>query len=128
MSPQAPPAKPNTRAARPPRNQAKPSQELEDTNRQNPKEQNMTALKPGDGRRAARHATDRNSVRLTVPLIGTVDLPPTEELAYIGGVGVLAVVGVLEWPIAAVLAVGRLFANSRHNKTMRDFGEALEQA
>jgi len=128
MSPQARPTKPNAPAARTPRNQAKPSQELQGRNCQNLKEQNLAALKPGHGRRAAQHATDRNSVRLTVPLIGTVDLPPTEELAYIGGVGVLAVAGVLEWPIAAVLAVGHLFANSRHNKTMRDFGEALEQA
>ena len=56
------------------------------------------------------------------------DLPSTEELAFIGGIGLLAAVGVLEWPIAATLAVGHLFASSRHNKVLRDFGSVLEEA
>jgi len=82
----------------------------------------------GQGQRAAQQASARNSVHVTVPVLGTLDLPPTEDLAYLAGMGVLAVAGVLEWPIAVTLALGHLFANSRRNKTLRDFGQALEEA
>lgn len=80
------------------------------------------------GQRAAERATDQNSLRVTAPLIGTVDLLPTEQLAYYGGVGLLAAVGILEWPVALTLVAGHLLASGRGNKTMRDFGQALEEA
>jgi hypothetical protein len=34
------------------------------------------------------------------------NLPPVERLLYYGGLGVLATVGVLEWPVAAVVGAG----------------------
>ncbi len=34
------------------------------------------------------------------------NLPPTERLLYYGGLGVMATVGVLEWPVAAAVGVG----------------------
>lgn len=80
------------------------------------------------GQRAAERATDQNSLRVTAPLIGTVDLPPTEQLAYFGGLGLLAAVGMLEWPVALTLVAGHLLASGRGNKTLRDFGRALEEA
>ncbi|MFP5346294.1 MAG: hypothetical protein ACLGIA_04625 [Actinomycetes bacterium] len=86
------------------------------------------STQPGGGRRAAQKATDRNTVRVQVPVVGTIELPPTNELAFLGGVGLLAVVGALEWPIAGVLAAGHLLAASRRNKVLHDFGEALEEA
>lgn len=33
-------------------------------------------------------------------------LPPTERLLYYGGLGVMAVAGVLEWPVAAAVGAG----------------------
>ncbi len=83
---------------------------------------------PGSGRRAAQAATARNTVQLTLPLVGVVELPSTQELAFVGGVGLLAVVGVLDWPIATLLCAGHLLAGNRHYKMLRDFGEALEEA
>jgi hypothetical protein len=40
--------------------------------------------------------------------VGTVreKLPPPEELAYYGGLALLAVFSVIEWPVAAAIGVG----------------------
>jgi len=77
---------------------------------------------------AAERAVHRNSTRVELPVIGVVHLPAKEELAFIGGVTALAAVGVLEWPVALLLGIGHTLATNRHNKVMREFGEALEEA
>jgi len=40
----------------------------------------------------------------------------------------LAIVGLLEWPVAALLGLGHGLALNRRNKVVRAFGEALEEA
>ena len=82
----------------------------------------------GHPRAAADKATRRNSTQVTVPFLGTVKLPAADELAFLGGVGVLAVVGAIEWPVAVVLGAGHALAANRRNKVVREFGEALEKA
>jgi hypothetical protein len=79
-------------------------------------------------RRAAHSAAHRNSLHLDIPLLGTVALPPPDQLAYLGGITALVAVGILEWPIAALIGAGHLLASTRNNKILADFGEALEQA
>ncbi|GAA2893258.1 hypothetical protein GCM10010517_57760 [Streptosporangium fragile] len=37
-------------------------------------------------------------------------LPPPERLAYYGGLGALAVAGLIEWPVAAAIGVGTVIA------------------
>ncbi|HXT93736.1 MAG TPA: hypothetical protein VN714_31285 [Trebonia sp.] len=81
-----------------------------------------------DGRHAAAKATERNSVRVAVPVIGTVTLPPPEQLAFVGGVAALTVLEVIEWPVAVALVAGHVLAARSHNKVVRDFGEALQEA
>lgn len=81
----------------------------------------------GHPRAAAAKATRRNSTEVTVPLLGTVKLPAPDELAFLGGVGVLAVIGAIEWPVAVVLGAGHALAASHRNKVLREFGEALEK-
>lgn len=77
---------------------------------------------------AAEAAVRRNSLQIRLPLIGELRLPPTEEVVFIGGVAGLAVLGILEWPVAILLGVGHGLAMSRHSKLLRAFGEALEEA
>ena len=77
---------------------------------------------------AAERALRRNSMRLSLPIVGELRLPAGEEVVFIGGVGVLAVVGLLEWPVALLLGVGHTLAMSRNNKVVHSFGEALEEA
>jgi hypothetical protein len=80
------------------------------------------------GRLAALQAIEQNSMRVNLPCVGTVRLPPPERLAWYGGVTVVAALGFLDWPVAAVLVVGHLLAEDHHNRLIHDFGEALEQA
>lgn len=80
------------------------------------------------GRRAAEKAAEKNSSRVTVPLIGAITLPPPDQLAYMGGIAALVAFEVIEWPVGLALCAGRALANFSHNKVIQDFGHALESA
>ncbi len=75
-----------------------------------------------------RKAAEHSSRRVTVPFLGTLELPPTDELAYLAGVVTLGVAGVVDWPVVAVLVTGHVLAHNRHVIFLRDFGRALERA
>lgn len=78
------------------------------------------------GRRAAARVGE--GTRLEVPVLGVVTFPPRDQLVFFGGVGLLVAVGLIEWPVAAVVGAGHLLAAKRNNRTFRELGEALEQA
>jgi hypothetical protein len=80
------------------------------------------------GHRAAKSATAKNTLQLDVPVLGTLTLPPPEQLAYVAGIATLAALEIIEWPIGLTLAAGHLLATTRGNKALRDFGDALEEA
>ena len=80
------------------------------------------------GRRAAREATEKNCVRVAIPLIGTVTLPPAEQLAFVGGITALVALEVIEWPVGLALVAGDMLACSSDSKIIQDFGRALESA
>jgi hypothetical protein len=63
---------------------------------------------------------------IPVPGIGSVALGSSEQLAYIGGIGALTALSIIELPLAAVLVAGHLLVNQHHNKTLTAFGEALQ--
>jgi hypothetical protein len=65
---------------------------------------------------------------MDLPIIGTVALPPGDQLAYVGGIAALVALGLLEWSVGMLLGAGHLLAADRSNKILSDFGEALEQA
>lgn len=77
---------------------------------------------------AARKAGNHRTITINFEGLGSVTLPPSEELAYLGGIGLLAAVGVLEWPLAGILAAGHLLSRSSRNNAFKAFGEALEEA
>ena len=58
----------------------------------------LRARVPGLAARAAETRWAAQAVR--------ANLPPTERLLYYGGLGLMATVGVLEWPVAAAVGVG----------------------
>jgi hypothetical protein len=58
----------------------------------------LRARVPGLAGRAAETRWAAQAVR--------ANLPPTERLLYYGGLGLMATVGVLEWPVAAAVGVG----------------------
>jgi hypothetical protein len=61
-----------------------------------------------------------------VPVVGEVTIPPTDRVAFYAGVGVLAAVGIIEWPLAAVIAAGHVLADQRFFSRLRGLGEAAE--
>lgn len=88
---------------------------------------------PGDtagsaGRSAAKQVTERNSLHVTLPVLGSINLGPPDQLAYLAGIATLTALEIIEWPIALVIATGHLLADQRRSTTMHAFGEALEQA
>ncbi|GAA2446042.1 hypothetical protein GCM10010191_73720 [Actinomadura vinacea] len=78
------------------------------------------------GRAAAERALTHN---VTVELWGRrVELPPGDQLAFLGGLGVLVVLEIIEWPLAAAIGVGHVLIHNAHRQALREFGEALEEA
>ncbi len=69
-----------------------------------------------------------NTIRANVPALGAVRLPSRDQLIFLGSLGALAVVGIIDWPVAAVVGAGHLLAARRSNRALRDIGEAMEQA
>ena len=63
---------------------------------------------------------------LNLPIVGSVQLPRPEHLAYYGAVGVLVALEVIEWPIAILLTAGHALTSQHHNRAIREFGEVLE--
>jgi hypothetical protein len=79
------------------------------------------------GHGAVLRAIQKNTMRVELPMVGEVRLPPGDTLAWLGGLAALAVVGVLDWPVAAVIGVGHVLAHQNHLRLLKDFGEGLEQ-
>jgi hypothetical protein len=66
--------------------------------------------------------------RVEVPALGEVAVPPPDKLVYYAGLGVLAALQVIEWPIALVITAGHLLADQHMSGLAKGFGEALESA
>lgn len=84
------------------------------------------------GHGALLHAVQQNmrenAVTVDIAGMGKVRLPALDSLAWLGGLATLAALGMLEWPVAAVIGVGHLLARQRHLRLLQDFGEALGKA
>lgn len=75
----------------------------------------------------ARLEDDAPITRLTLPGLGTLELS-RPELVFVGGVALMGVLGLLDWPIAVVLGAGHLLAADRSNRAARALGQAMEEA
>ena len=62
------------------------------------------------GRKAAEQATGKNSLQLRVPGVGTLTLPPPDQLAFLAGIAALAALEIVEWPVAFAVAAGYALA------------------
>lgn len=77
---------------------------------------------------AVRAAQEVHTLRVEIPGIGEVPLPSADELAFVGGLVALGVVGALEWPLVAVLGAGRVLSHVHRWRSLAAFGDALEHA
>jgi hypothetical protein len=74
---------------------------------------------------AVQQNMEENAVTVEIAGVGKVRLPALDSLAWLGGLATLAALGLLEWPVAAVIGVGHLLSRQRHLRLLQDFGEAL---
>lgn len=71
---------------------------------------------------------ERHGPVMDVPVVGTITLPPPEHLIWYGATFTLAALELIDWPIAVLVAVGKALADNRHNQTLENVGDALENA
>lgn len=55
-------------------------------------------------------------------------LPAPQHLVFYAGIAVMAVVGIMDWPVVLTVAIGHTLINVQHNKALQSLGEALEYA
>ncbi|ORB14482.1 hypothetical protein BST37_11310 [Mycobacterium noviomagense] len=67
------------------------------------------------------------SFMVNVPVVGQVEVPRPEQLAYYGGLAALAMFELIDWPVALVIAAGHIMASNHHNKLLEQLGEAMEE-
>ncbi|MFG3554078.1 hypothetical protein ACGGAQ_06795 [Micromonospora sp. NPDC047557] len=68
------------------------------------------------------------SRRVELPMVGELAVPPPDKIAYYAGLGVLAALQVIEWPLALVITAGHLLADQHFSGLVRGVGEALQDA
>jgi len=79
-------------------------------------------------REAVQQIREGETFVVNVPVVGQLEIPRPEQLAYIGGLAALAAFELIDWPVALVIAAGHLLASSHHNKILEELGEAMEEA
>ncbi len=84
--------------------------------------------RPAAVRSAVQAVEEAEHLAVTVPLLGDLQLPRPDQLAYYAGVTTLVVLGIMEWPAALALGVGHVLLTQRHNRSVQQFAEALEEA
>ncbi|MFI7606897.1 hypothetical protein ACIBTV_17385 [Micromonospora sp. NPDC049366] len=76
----------------------------------------------------ARETVEIYSRRVQVPMLGEMAVPPVDRLAYYAGIGLLAAVQIIEWPLALVITAGHLLSDQHFSGLVKGVGEALQSA
>ncbi len=79
-------------------------------------------------REAVQKIREGETFAVNVPVIGQMEIPRPEQLAYFGGLAALAALELIDWPVAVVIAAGHILASNHHNKLLEELGEAMEEA
>jgi hypothetical protein len=78
-------------------------------------------------REAVQKIREGETFYVDLPLLGQTEIPRPEQLAYYGGLATLAVLELIDWPVALVIATGHLLASNHHNRILEELGEAMEE-
>ncbi|BBX75111.1 hypothetical protein H7H78_06670 [Mycobacterium shinjukuense] len=79
-------------------------------------------------REAVQKIREGETFAVNLPVVGQVGVPRPEQLAYYGGLAVLAAFELIDWPVALVIAAGHILATNQHNRFLEELGEAMEEA
>lgn len=92
----------------------------------------MMAEKKGHRGASQREAVEKiregETFVVNLPVVGSVEIPRPDELAYFGGLAALAAFELIDWPVALVIAAGHFLASSHHNRILEELGDAMEEA
>lgn len=78
-------------------------------------------------REAVQQIREGETFAVDLPVFGRVTVPRPEQLAYYGGLALLAAFEIIDWPVAIAVAAGHMLASSHHNELLEELGEALEE-
>jgi hypothetical protein len=79
-------------------------------------------------REAVQKIREAETFVVNVPVVGQLEIPRPEQLAYYGGLAALAALELIDWPVALVIGAGHLLAANHHNRLLEELGEAMEEA
>lgn len=65
---------------------------------------------------------------IELPIVGVIHAPAREDVALLAGLSIVAVVGVVEWPIALALAGVHVLVRQSHSRSIAVIGDAMEEA
>lgn len=85
------------------------------------------ARRTASQRDAVHHIRQGETFAVNLPLLGQLEIPRPEQLAYYGGIALLAAFELIDWPVAVVIAAGHLMASNHHNHVLEELGEAMEE-
>jgi hypothetical protein len=77
-------------------------------------------------REAVEHIREGETFAVELPIVGRVQIPRPDQLAYFGGLAALAAFELIDWPVAVVIAAGHVLASNHHNRVLEELGEAME--
>lgn len=63
---------------------------------------------------------------VTLPF-GKISLP-AQQLPFYAGLGAMAALELIEWPVAVCIAAGHLIAQQTHQQALKELGDALSSA
>jgi hypothetical protein len=78
------------------------------------------------GQDAAHDVLRRSTVELHLPVLGRINVP-VDHLAWYAAVVGLAAFEVLDWPVAAIVVVGKMLSDNHRYRLLEQFGRALDE-
>jgi cation-transporting P-type ATPase I len=75
-------------------------------------------------REASKRVAEARRFSVRLPLIGTVRVPPPDQLAFYGVLGGLAVLELIDWPVALAMGLGSALV-ARHFSELEQREEQL---
>jgi hypothetical protein len=78
-------------------------------------------------REAVNRIREAESFAVNLPIVGKVDIPRPEQIAYYGGLAALAALEIIDWPVAVVIVAGHVLASNHRSKILEELGEAMEE-
>jgi hypothetical protein len=86
----------------------------------------MAARKRQSGTARVEGAATKNAHRRRVPRRRIVHDHSPERLAWYGGLALMAVLEVIDWPLAIVIAIGHEIAHRARRQALRELAEGIE--